>query len=333
MRRFGLIALVFALVVSACSGGGGDDTTLTVYSGRSEELIAPLIEQFEEESGIDVAVRYAGSTEIAATLLEEGDSSPADVVFTQDPASIGSVALAGMLARLPDDTLAAVPDRFSDADGQWVGVSGRARTVVYDTTLLRPQDLPPTEDGLTDPAWAGRVGIAPANGSFLAFVAAKILLDGEDATLAWLEGMAANAAPRYPKNSPIVAAVADGQLDSGMVNHYYLLRRLVEQPKATAANYFFPDATAGSLVMPAGAGILATGRNTEAGQQFIEFLLSPAAQEYFSTETFEYPLLPGVAADPLLPPIESIPTPDIDLSDLATVLDRATDLVDEAGLL
>jgi iron(III) transport system substrate-binding protein len=332
MRRLGLISVVLALIAAACSTGS-DDGTLTVYSGRSEELIAPLIEQFEEESGIDVAVRYAGSTEIAATLLEEGDSSPADVVFTQDPASIGSVALAGMLARLPDDTLAAVPDRFSDADGRWVGVSGRARTVVYDTTLLSAAELPATEDGLIDPAWAGRVGIAPANGSFLAFVAAKILLDGEDATLTWLEGMAANAAPRYPKNSPIVAAVADGQLDSGMVNHYYLLRRLVEQPEAKAANYFFPEATAGSLVMPAGAGILATSQNTEAGQRFIEFLLSRAAQEYFATETFEYPLLPNVAADPLLPPIESIPTPDIDLSDLATVLDRATDLVDEAGLL
>jgi len=331
MRRFGLIALV--LFVSACSGGGGDDTTLTVYSGRSEELIAPLIERFEQETGIDVAVRYAGSAEIAATLLEEGDNSPADVVFTQDPASIGTAALAGMLARLPDDTLAAVPDRFSDAEGRWVGISGRARTIVYDTTLLAAAELPATEDGLIDPAWAGRVGIAPANGSFLAFVAAKILLDGEDATLAWLEGMAANAAPRYPKNSPIVAAVADGRLDSGMVNHYYLLRRLVEQPDATAANYFFPEATAGSLVMPAGAGILATSQNREAAQTFIDFLLSQAAQEYFATETFEYPLLPGVAADPLLPPIETIPTPNIDLSDLATVLDRATDLVDEAGLL
>ncbi len=331
MRRFGPIALAVALVVSACSSG--TDDTLTVYSGRSEELIAPLIQQFEEESGIDVAVRYGGSAEIAATLLEEGENSPADVVFTQDPASVGTVALAGMLGRLPDGVLSTVPDRFSDTDGRWVGISGRARTVVYDTTLMGPGDLPATEDGLIDPAWAGRVGIAPANGSFLAFVAAKILLDGESATLAWLEGMAANAAPNYPNNSSIVSAVADAQLDSGLVNHYYLLRRLVVQPDATAANYFFPEATAGSLVMPAGAGILATSDKTEAAQIFIEFLLSAKAQTYFATETFEYPLVPGIAANEQLPPITSIPTPDIDLSDLATVLDRATDLVAEAGLL
>ena len=331
MKRRLVPIITIALLAAACSGGG--DGRLTVYSGRSEELVAPLIERFEEETGIDVAVRYAGSPEIAATLLEEGENSPADVVFTQDPASIGSVALAGMLAELPEDVLATVPASLSDRDGRWVGVSGRARTLVYDTERYEPSAFPATEDGLTDEAWAGKVGIAPSNGSFLAFVSAKILLDGEDATRTWLEGMAANQAPTYPKNSPIVAAVADGQLDTGLVNHYYLLRRLVEQPDAPAENYFFPTASAGSLVMPAGVGVLRTAANPDAGDEFIRFLLTEEAQEFFASETFEYPLLPGVPANPKLPAIESIATPDIDLSELATVLDLATDLVSEAGLL
>ena len=332
MRRLTSITLLLALVATACSIGGGDET-LTVYSGRSEELIGPLIEQFEDETGIDVAVRYGGSAEIAATLLEEGGNSPADVVFTQDPASIGSVALAGMLSRLPSEIVGLVPEGLSDTDDRWVGVSGRARTVIFDTTQYQPSDLPDTEDGLTDPRWAGKVGIAPVNGSFLAFVAAKILLDGEDATLRWLEDMAANVAPTYPNNSSIVSAVAAEQLDSGMVNHYYLLRLLIERPDATAANYFFPTASAGSLVMPAGVGIIATTDKIEDAERFVEYLLSEEAQRYFATETFEYPLIPGIPADPRLPPIESIPTPDIDLSDLAGVLDLATDLVAEAGLL
>ena len=330
MCRFGLIALVVALALSACST---DTDTLTVYSGRSEELIGPLIQQFEEETGIDVAVRYGGSTEIAATLLEEGDRSPADVVFTQDPASIGAVALEGMLDRLPDGLLSRVPERFSDTDGRWVGVSGRVRTIVYDSTLLTPADLPATEDGLIGSEWEGLVGIAPANGSFLAFVAAKILLDGEEATLAWLEGMAANGSPAYSNNSSIVSAVADGQLDSGLVNHYYLLRRLKEQPETSAANYFFPEPTAGSLLMPAGVGILSTTDNREAAEAFVAFLLSERSQQYFASETFEYPLIPSVPANNALPPIGEVPTPEIDLSELATVLDRATDLVTQAGLL
>ncbi len=331
MRKAIIAAVVVILLATACSGNGGD--TLTVYSGRAEELVGPIIDRFEAETGIDVAVRYAGSAEIAATLLEEGDNSPADVVFTQDPASVGSVALAGLLGELPDDILSTVPTRFSDGDGYWVGVTGRARVMVYDTTLIAPADLPATEDGLVDPAWAGRVGIAPANGSFLAFVAAKILLDGEAATLSWLEGMAANQAPTFPNNSSIVSAVADGQTETGLVNHYYLLRRLVEDPGAAAQNYFFPQATAGSLVMPAGVGILAGSTNKEAAEEFIRFLLAEEAQAYFATETFEYPLLPGVPANENLPPIESIPTPNLDLSELATVLDTATDLVARAGLL
>lgn len=306
---------------------------MTVYSGRSEDLVQPLMDRFSEESGIDVSVRYAGSADLAATILEEGDSSPADVFFAQDPASLGTIALAGLFTELPSSVADMVPARFSDTDHQWVGTSGRARVVVYGGDKVDPGDLPETEDGFTDPEWAGRTGIAPTNGSFLAFVAAKILTDGENATLAWLKGMAANSAPTYPKNSPIVAAVNAGQIDTGLVNHYYLLRALAENPDEVGRNFLFAVPTAGSLVMPAGTGILKSSTNQRAAQRFVEFMLTHEAQTYFAEETFEYPLVPGVPANPLLPPIDTIPTPDIDLSDLAAVLDLATDLVAEAGLI
>jgi len=332
MQRITVLVLLLALTAAACSSGSGDES-LTVYSGRSEDLVQPLIDRFEEETGIDVTVRYAGSADLAATILEEGDASPADVFYAQDPASLGSVALAELFAELDDDLTDAVPARFSDTDSQWVGISGRARVVVYDGTRINPEDLPETEDGFTDPEWAGRTGIAPTNGSFLAFVAAKILSDGEEATLAWLKGMAANSAPTYPKNSPIVAAVNAGEIETGLVNHYYLLRALAENPDEAGKNFFFTVPTAGSLVMPSGIGMLKTSENQDAAQRFIEFLQGNEAQEYFANETFEYPLVPGVPANDLLPPIDTIPTPGIDLSDLATVLDLATDLVAEAGLI
>jgi len=331
MKRIIALAFTIVLIAAACSSSSGDEITL--YSGRSEELVQPLIDQFTQETGIAVRVKYAGSADLAATITEEGDNSPADVFFAQDPASLGTVALAGLFTQLPPDLVSQVPDRFSDTDGMWVGTSGRARVVVYDTSIVDPSELPETEDGFTDPAWKGLVGIAPTNGSFLAFVAAKILTDGEQATLSWLKGMAANDSPRFPKNSPIVAAVNDGQIPVGLVNHYYLLRALQEDPNAPGANYFFEVATAGGLVMPAGAGILASSQNKDAGQQFIEFMLGDEAQSYFALETFEYPLVPGISAVEILPPIDTIPTPPIDLSQLATVLDTATDLVAEAGLL
>lgn len=338
MHRFVYLAIVVAMAAPACSSETSpdeatNDTTLTVYSGRSEDLIGPLIERFEERSGIEVAVRYGDSAELAATILEEADRSPASVFLAQDPASIGSVAIAGLLANLPETVLDQVPTNFSDREGRWVGVSGRARTVVYDTGSIGLDDLPETEDGFLAPAWAGRVGIAPTNGSFLAFVAAKILVDGEAATLAWLQGMKANASPTYPKNSTIVGAVADGRVDTGLVNHYYLLRLLAEDPDTAAANHFFLQPSAGALVMPSGVGILSRADEPDAAGQFVEFLLSVESQEYFAEETFEYPLVPGVEPFEGLPPLDSIPTPGIDLSNLAPMLDLATDLVAQAGLL
>ena len=334
MYRLVSATLTLVLVAAACSTpGSADETALTVYSGRSEELIGPLIDQFEEASGIEVSVRYGDSAELAATILEEADRSPASVFLAQDPASLGSVALAGLFSSLPEDLLDQVPAEYSDRDGLWIGVSGRARSVVYDPIATAPDDLPSTEDGLTDADWAGRVGIAPTNGSFLSFVAAKILLDGEAATVSWLEGMKANESPTFPKNSTIVSAVADGQVETGLVNHYYALRLLAEDPAASVANAFFAVACAGSLVMPAGAGILASADAPDSAADFVAFLLSGEAQEYFAQETFEYPLVPGVGPSGDLPPIDSIPTPAINLSDLAPMLDLATDLVAEVGLL
>ncbi len=331
MKRLVVLALALALAAPACSSTGED--RLTLYSGRSEDLVQPLIDRFTAETGIDVTVKYAGSADLAATLSEEGTGSPADVFFAQDPASLGTVALAGLLSALPADVLARVPQRFADSQGRWVGTSGRTRVVVYDTTIIDPGELPTTEDGFTEPQWRGRVGIAPTNGSFLAFVSAKILIEGQDATLTWLKGMADNASPTFPKNSAIVAAVNDGQIEAGLVNHYYLLRALQEAPGLPGANHFFAVATPGSLVMPAGVGVLASSENQVAATRFVEFLLSNESQTYFADETFEYPLVTGIAADASLPPLSSIPTPDIDLSLLATVLDTATDLVAQAGLL
>lgn len=331
MRRTLVILATLAIIAAGCSSSGSG--SLTLYSGRSEDLIQPVIDAFTEDTGISVTVKYAGSADLAATLVEEGDASPADLFFAQDPASLGTVTLAGLFDTLPSDILSQVPSRFSDDAGTWVGTSGRARVVVYDTTKLSPSDMPLTEDGFTSDAWRGRVGIAPTNGSFLAFVAAKILIDGEDATRTWLEGMAANDAPRYPKNSPIVAAVNAGEIDAGLVNHYYLLQALAENPDELGANFFFTVPTAGSLVMPAGIGVLASSDNKAEALQFVEWLLNTDSQRYFADETFEYPLVPGVDANPILPPIDTIPTPDINLSDLAGALDTATDLVAEAGLL
>lgn len=327
MKRIIPLAATAILTIAACSSDS--DGPLIVYSGRSEELVQPLIDQFEAESGIEVEVRYGESTELAATLLQEGETTDADVFYAQDPASLGSVA--DMFSDLDESILNSVDTKFADRDGRWVGTSGRVRVFIYntDTTI----ELPQTIDEATDPRWAGHVGVAPTNGSFLAFVSAMILERGEDATLEWLEGLAANDPQEYAGNSPIVAATDSGEIEGGLVNHYYLLRLRAEGEGENAENWFIPAGDVGSLVMPAGAGILSASDNSDAAREFVTFLLSDQAQQYFADETFEFPLTDGAEPAPGLPNIEDIASPNVDLSELADVLDDATRLVAEAGLV
>jgi iron(III) transport system substrate-binding protein len=232
---------------------------------------------------------------------------------------------------LPESTLDLVEPRFEDGDGRWVGTSGRVRVVAHNTSSEVP--LPQTIDDVVSPAWAGQLGVAPTNGSFLAFVSAMILERGEEGTRQWLEALAANNPVQFDGNAPIVEATDSGELAGGLVNHYYLLRLRAEGLGESTENYFIPAGDVGSLVMPAGVAILAGTDQAQAAQQFVDFLLSEDAQAYFATETFEYPLIDGISQPEGAPPLSEIATPDIDLSGLAGALDLATRLVAEAGLV
>jgi iron(III) transport system substrate-binding protein len=238
------------------NGGAGSDTKLTVYSGREEELVAPLFERFERESGVDVDVRYGDSAELAATIAEEGDNSPADVFFAQDPGSLGAVEQEELLAELPDEILDRVPERFRDPDGHWVGTSGRARVVAYNTDELSEAELPNSILDYTDPKWKGKIGLPPTNASFQAFVSAMVLTLGEERTREWLQGIKANDPKLYEKNTPVVEAVAAGEIEVGFVNHYYLYLVKEEQPDAPVTNDFLPGDDPGALVSVAGAVVV-----------------------------------------------------------------------------
>ncbi len=306
---------------------------LTVYSGRNEELVGSLIEQFEEETGIDVGVRYGNTAEMAATILEEGENSPADVFYGQDAGALGALAAAGRLAPLPDDILNQVEARFRSPDSLWVGTSGRARVIAYNTENVDPAELPASILGFTDPEWAGRIGWAPTNASLQSFVTALRLVEGEDAARAWLEGILANDPVVYPNNMAALEGVAAGEVDVAFINHYYLFRALAEQgDDYTADIYFLPGGDVGALVNVAGAGVVNTSENTEAAEEFVRFLLSEEAQQYFRDETFEYPLIETVEANPRLPALSEIQSPDIDLSSLAD-LEGTLQLMQDTGAL
>jgi iron(III) transport system substrate-binding protein len=306
--------------------------SITVYSGRSEELVGPLLSRFSEATGIEVRARYGDTAEMANLILTEGRNSPADVFFAQDAGALGAVAREGLLAELPSELLDRVDARFRSPDAEWVGVSGRARVVAYNTDALSAADLPDAIFGFTDPEWAGRIGWAPTNGSFQSFVTALRAIVGEDRAREWLEGVQANDPKVYEGNNPALDAVIAGEVDVAFINHYYLEQRLTEAPDASAANHFLSDGDPGALINVAGAGILSTADNPGAAERFVEFLLSDEAQAYFAEETKEYPLVDGVEADPDIPPLSEIGTPDIDLSDLSD-LEGTLELLQEVGIL
>lgn len=347
LRRYALLFPLLAALLAACGNGPAAEVaptvaaapavegeqTLVVYSGRSESLVAPFFEQFTAATGIRVEARYGDTAELAATLLEEGQNSPADLFFAQDAGALGATSAAGLLAPLTAATLEAVEERFRASSGDWVGVSGRARVVVYNTDKLSEADLPDSIIAFTDPAWKGRVGWAPTNGSFQAFITAMRQQLGEAAARDWLAGMISNETRAYERNAAIVQAVASGEIDVGFVNHYYLYQLQKESGGAlAAANYYPADGDVGALVNIAGAGILKTASNAAAAQQLLDYMLSAAGQSYFAEQTFEYPLAAGVEPIAELKPLSEIQTPALDLNRLSD-LQGTLQLLQDVGAL
>lgn len=332
-------AVTALLVAVACANGTTESAgevqasggKLVIYSGRSESLVDPIIRQFRDATGIDVQIKYAKTGALAATLLEEGSKTPADVFFAQDPGGLGAVK--GMLSDLGENILTLVPEWARSPEGRWVGISGRSRVIVYNNERLTEADLPPSLDGFTKPEWQGRIGWAPTNGSFQAMITGMRILWGEEKTREWLEAIQANDPKVYPKNTPIVAATAAGEIDVGFVNHYYLHRFLAEQGESfSARNYYLGGDGPGSIVLVAGAGILETARNRAEAERFLEFLLGPIAQQYFASQTFEHPLVAGVQTNPGVPALDTLNKPEIDISDLGD-LERTQALLREVGAL
>ena len=329
------VTVAVLLVLAGCGGDGRDSASgeLVIYSGRQEALVGPLIERFEQQTGIATSVRYGNTAQLTAQLLEEGAATPADVFFSQDGGALGALGQAGRLEQLPQGVLDRVPARFRADDGSWIGTSGRARVIVYDPRQVPEQDVPDSVFELTEPRWRGKVGIAPSNASFETFITAMRVLRGDDATRDWLRGMRANDVQTFDNNVLILKAVEDGVLQLGLINHYYWYEEVAERGDAAVSTRlkFLPGGDPGSLVNVAGVGILRGSDHGAQARQFVEFLLTEQSQSYFAQQTKEYPLVAGVPAVPDLPPLESLQTPQIDLSDLNT-LEQTLKMITGAGL-
>ncbi len=333
-RNFGILLLLVVLAAAGCGPETADneavsERALIVYSGRSEALVGPLLEAFERESAVRTEVRYGGTSELAATILEEAENSPADLFLSQDAAALGALSGAGRLMVLDRALLERVPHRYRSNRDDWVGLSGRARTVVYEPSRISEADLPESLEAVGSPAYRGRFGVAPTNGSFQAHMAVYRVLHGADALERLLAAIAANEPQTYPKNSAIVEGVIAGEIDLGLVNHYYLWRAKREDPSVTARNYFMTGPGA-SFVNAAGVGVLS---DRPAARELVTYLLSETAQRYFTEETYEYALAGSVPQSVDLPPLGEVGSPDLDFAEVSAALEETLRAIDRSGLI
>lgn len=330
-KKLAIAAIALLLSLGGMRVVMAQGKTLIIYSGRNENLIGPVIDKARQELGLDIEVRYGDTAELAIALLEEGRNSRADLFFAQDAGALGAMAQARRTVRIPQPLLNPVDQQFRSRNGQWVGISGRARAVDYNTSLVQRNELPKDIWELTDPKWRGKVGWAPTNGSFQSFVTAMRSSVGDDRTLEWLRGMKDNGAVVYRNNTTILEALGRGEVHLGLVNNYYLSRFTSENPNFPVAHHYMAG-DVGSMINVAGIAIMDTTDQQKDAEKFIEYLLQPEAQQYFAEQTSEYPLISGVQPPANQIPISQINPPNIDLSNLAD-LEGTLSLLEQAGLL
>lgn len=347
-RHLALLAVLPLAFVAACGDSDGDradgtgstsepagatelaGSSITLYSGRDEELLAPLIEQFTEDTGIEVEVRYGNSAEMGAQLLEEGDKTPADVFYSQEVGAVGVLAEADLLGDLPAEVVELADERFRPAEGtEWVGVTGRSRVIVYNPDLV---DAPTGVEELVDPEYKGKVAIVPENAGFQAFVTGFRVSEGEDAAREWLEGLLANEPiTDIESNGDVLEAVEQGDVPIGLINHYYWARD-ERQPDLTSQLVFPEGDDPGGLVNATAAAVMKGSADDAAALALVEYLLSTEGQTFFVEETFEYPVVDGIDDPAGVPPLEELEGPEVDLADLQS-LEATQALLQELGLL
>jgi iron(III) transport system substrate-binding protein len=309
---------------------------LTIYSGRSERLIKPVLDAFTATTGIQIELLSSGSTELVNRLKAEGDRTPADLLITNDAGTLELARAAGLLHPLNmREVDRAIPPQFRAPDNAWVGLSGRFWIVVYNRTMVQPDQVKSILD-LADPKWKDKIAIPNSGSEYLqAGVSVIRSVHGDEKTRQFLQGLKANAGSQvYQKSSQIVDAVAKGQVAMGIVNHYYVYRYLVAQPEAPIA-VLMPDQQEGgmgAIMNVAGVGIIKSTKHLDSAKLLVEFLVAQAGQKLFAELDKEYPLHQDVKADPALVERKSFRVAQVPLSKLAELREPTLALIEQVGL-
>jgi iron(III) transport system substrate-binding protein len=305
------------LLLSACGGSSGSGA-ITLYNGQHEQTTAALVAAFEQQTHIKVNVRSGDEAELADQIIQEGSSSPADVFYTENTPVLEALRERGLLAPVAASTLAAIPSRYDSTQGDWVGVSARVSVLVYNTSQIKPSQLPSSILELAQPKWKGKLGFAPSETDFQPLITAITKLDGAATAERWLRGLQTNSR-LYPDNETVVAQVNNGESAVGLINHYYWyrLRDEVGQSGLHSALHYYAPHDPGALLNVSGAAVLKSSSHQAAAQAFVAFLVSREGQEAIAhSHSYEYPLRPGVSPASSLRPFDELEPAPISLSEL-----------------
>jgi len=331
-----LVVVVGAVLLGACGGGSSGADTLTVYSGQHVQTTEALVEAFEKQTGITVNLRSDDEDVLADQIVTEGSHSPADVYYTENSPPLQYLASKGLLASVDSSTLANTPSRFNSPDGKWVGVSARVSVMIYNTSMLSPDQLPSSAMDLAEPQWNGRIAIAGAETDFQPIVTSIARTHGEAEALRWLDAVKANAGSHdYPDNETITSEVNSGQVALGIVNQYYWYRERAQVGASgmhSAIAYFAPH-DVGYVVNVSGAAILKSSIHQANAQRFLAFLTSQQGQEILGhSDSFEYPIASGVTTAQPETPFDQLQPNRITVAELGSGAE-AIRLLQEAQLL
>lgn len=306
---------------------------IVVYNAQHESLTKSWVEGFTRETGIKVTVRNGGDSELGNQLVQEGTASPADVFLTENSPAMVLVDNAGLLAPVAPTTLAQIDPAYRPSHGKWIGIAARSTVFVYNKDKLQAADLPKSLLDLAKPIWRGRWAASPTGADFQAIVSALLELKGEAATLEWLKAMKANFTA-YKGNSTVMKAVNAGQIDGGVIYHYYSFvdqSKTGENSKNTALHYF-KHQDPGAFVSISGGGVLATSKHKEEAQAFLKWITGKGGQTILKTDnSFEYAVGQDAQSNPKLVPLKDLGAPAIDAAKLNSK--KVVDLMIQAGLL
>jgi iron(III) transport system substrate-binding protein len=339
-QRVAMIACLAAaaMVMASCSrGSSSGGTTITLYNAQHEQTTDALIAAFTKQTGIKVRVDNDDEDVLTAQIEQEGNRSPADVFYTENSNWLEQLNEAGLLAKVNASTLAQVPAGDSAANGDWVGVSARISVLVYNPSKVSASQLPTSVLDLADPQWKGKIELAPSETDFWPIVSSVARDDGTAAALTWLKGLKTNAGANdnVPDNETMTSDVSEGTTDLALINHYYYyrLRAEVGAGSVNAKIAYFAPRDPGYVEDISGAAVLKSSKHQAAAQEFLNFLTSEAGQTVLAHgESYEYPIHPGVAANPVLTPLRQLQPSSFTPAELGTGLD-AKKLLQEAGLL